>query len=468
VVTVQLKDEDGHNIFGGAYEVRLETDSGQITEPELQDDGTYQAVFSATRPGTAIIRGTVEGAEIGNTAVVEVAVGAADVDRSTITASPTAITTDDSAVVTVQLKDRHGNARATGDDTVEVFVDGEAQLAVEFADGVYTATFIPEKTGTVTFSGTVNGQPLGSTTTVNVTPGAASPDTSTITADPEAITTDGAATITVQLKDAKHNNLTDGGDTVTLTTTHGTLTPVTDNGDGTYTAVFSATTPGRATNSGNVNSADMIDTVDIEVSVGKANTLTSTVTSGEASITAGESTTITVQLKDAHGNALVTGGDSVELETDLGTVTPVVDNDDGTYTATFSSTASGTATIAGKLNGQEIASFVEVEVLPGPADAEQSIMETSASSITTDDSATITVRFKDAHGNCLTAGGDSVELATDLGTLSPVVDQGDGTYTAAFSATTPGRATISGNVNSADMIDTVDIEVSVGKANTLT
>src|SRR5690606_18600686 len=247
-----------------------------------------------------------------------------------------------------------------------------------------------------------------------------------------------------------------------------TLTPVTDNGDGTYTAVFSATTPGTATISGNVNSADMIDTVDIEVSVGKANTLTSTVTSGEASITAGESTTITVQLKDAHGNALVTGGDSVELETDLGTVTPVVDNDDGTYTATFSSTASGTATIAGKLNGQEIASFVEVEVLPGPADAEQSIMETSASSITTDDSATITVRLKDAHGNFLTAGGDSVELATDLGTLSPVVDQGDGTYTAAFSATTPGRATSSDDVRGADMIDTVDIEVSVGKANTLT
>src|SRR5690606_7678599 len=255
VVTVQLKDEDGHNIFGGAYEVRLETefDFGQITEPELQDDGTYQAVFSATRPGRAIIRGTVEGAEIGNTAVVEVAVGAADVDRSTITASPTAITTDDSAVVTVQLKDRHGNARATGDDTVEVFVDGEEQLAVEFADGVYTATFIPEKTGTVTFSGTVNGQPLGSTTTVNVTPGAASPDTSTITADPEAITTDGAATITVQLRDAKGNELVDGGDTVTLTAGDEGQLEVEYAGGGAYIATFDPKTPGLVTITGTVN-----------------------------------------------------------------------------------------------------------------------------------------------------------------------------------------------------------------------
>src|SRR5690606_19477371 len=253
VVTVQLKDEDGHNIFGGAYEVRLETefDFGQITEPELQDDGTYQAVFSATRPGRAIIRGTVEGAEIGNTAVVEVVVGAADVDRSTITASPAAITTDDSAVVTVQLKDRHGNARATGGDTVEVFVDGEEQLAVEFADGVYTATAIPEQTGTVTFRGTLHGQPLGSTATVNVTPGAASPDTSTITADPEAITTGGAATITVQLKDAKHNNLTDGGDEVTLTTGDGERSEERRAGKEGRTRTFEAKTTGSVTIQGN-------------------------------------------------------------------------------------------------------------------------------------------------------------------------------------------------------------------------
>src|SRR5690606_20856479 len=313
-----------------------------------------------------------------------------------------------------------------------------------------------------------NGQEIASFVEVEVLPGPADAEQSIMETSASSITTDDSATITVRLKDAHGNFLTAGGDSVELATDLGTLSPVVDQGDGTYTAVFSATTPGRATISGNVNSADMIDTVDIEVSVGKANTLTSTVTSGEASITAGASTTITVQLKDAHGNALVTGGDSVELETDLGTVTPVVDNDDGTYTATFSSTASGTATIAGKLNGQEIASFVEVEVLPGPADAEQSIMETSASSITTDDSATITVRLKDAHGNFLTAGGDDVELFADYGSLSSVTDEGNGTYTATFIAETPGTATITGTVNGVAMTDTVVINVSVGAANATT
>src|SRR5690606_29338096 len=164
--------------------------------------------------------------------------------------------------------------------------------------------------GTATISGKVNGAAMSDTVVIDVSVGAADATTSVMETSRTSMTTDDSATITVRLKDAHGNFLTAGGDSVELATDLGTLSPVVDQGDGTYTAAFSATTPGTATISGNVNSADMIDTVDIEVSVGKANTLTSTVTSGEASITAGESTTITVQLKDAHGNALVTGGDS--------------------------------------------------------------------------------------------------------------------------------------------------------------
>src|SRR5690606_23839840 len=132
-------------------------------------------------------------------------------------------------------------------------------------------------------------------------------------------------------------------------------------------------------------------------------------------------------------------------------------------TCALTTTTPGTATISGKVNGAAMSDTVVIDVSVGAADATTSVMETSRTSMTTDDSATITVRLKDAHGNFLTAGGDSVELATDLGTLSPVVDQGGGTYTAAFSATTPGTATISGKVNGVAMTDTVVIKVSVGR-----
>src|SRR5690606_37467006 len=140
---------------------------------------------------------------------------------------------------------------------------------------------------------------------------------------------------------------------------------------------------------------------------------------GASSITTDDSATITVRLKDAHGNFLTAGSDSVELATDLGTLSPDVGRGDGRDTAAFSATTPGTATITGKVKGAVIVTGVQMCALASVADATPSVMETCPSSMTTDDSATITVRLKDAHGNFLTAGGDSVELATDLGTLSP-------------------------------------------------
>ena len=61
--------------------------------------------------------------------------------------------------------------------------------------------------------------------------------------------------------------------------------------------------------------------------------------------------TVTVQLGDSQLNNLATGGDTVVLYTDLGTLSGVADNADGTYTATLTSATTGTATISGTVNG---------------------------------------------------------------------------------------------------------------------
>jgi hypothetical protein len=65
--------------------------------------------------------------------------------------------------------------------------------------------------------------------------------------------------------------------------------------------------------------------------------------------------TVTVQAEDAYGNNLTTGGATVNLSTSLGRLGPVTDNGDGTYSATLtSSTAPGTATVTGTINGSAI------------------------------------------------------------------------------------------------------------------
>src|SRR5690606_21870581 len=139
------------------------------------------------------------------------------------------------------------------------------------------------------------------------------------------------------------------------------------------------------------------------------------------------------------------------------------DEGNGTYTATFTAETPGTATITGTVNGDDMSAFVEVVVSVGAASPTTSTMEADKASITTDDTATITVRLKDAYDNPLTTGGDVVLLHTGYGTLTEVKDNGDGTYSATFSATAPGRATITGSVNGVAMTDTVVIKVSVGR-----
>src|SRR5690606_32950422 len=153
--------------------------------------------------------------------------------------------------------------------------------------------------------------------------------------------------------------------------------------------------------------------------------------------------------KDAHGNFLTSGGDSVELATDLGTLSPVVDQGGGTYTAAFSATTPGTATISGKVNGVAMTDTVVIKVSVGRPDAGASTITAAPDTISTDDddTALITVQVKDAKGNNLPQGGEHVVLETDHGRLTDVEDRGDGTYTAVFSADTPGTAVITGTLN---------------------
>ncbi len=91
---------------------------------------------------------------------------------------------------------------------------------------------------------------------------------------------------------------------------------------------------------------------------------TSTISASPASIAADGSstTTITVQLKDAAGNDLTTGGDTVVLSTNLGSLGSVTDNGNGRYSATLTSgTTPGTATISGTLNAVAMSNIASVD-----------------------------------------------------------------------------------------------------------
>jgi adhesin/invasin len=164
--------------------VTLASSLGTVGAATDIGNGTYTAVFTSTVPGTATISATVDGTPIDNTAQVTVGVGASSPATSTITASPSSITTDGSSTITIAFKDAHGNPAPLDGATFTLSSDtGLLGPVTDNGDNSYSATFTTDVPGTVTMSGTLDGVPLVSTATVVVgLPGVASAATSTISA----------------------------------------------------------------------------------------------------------------------------------------------------------------------------------------------------------------------------------------------------------------------------------------------
>ncbi len=288
------------------------------------------ATCSANVAGTHSVQAT-DGA-LTAFANLTVTPGPASAAASTITASPSSLTADgvSTSTITVQLKDQYFNNVTASGGIVNLSATGSATLSANPAhdngNGTYTATLTaPNTAGTSTISGTLGGVAIGGSALVTfgaVPPGPASGATSTITAAPGTIVADGTSTstITVHLKDASGIPLTSGGDDVELSASNGTLAPAaplkaTDNHDGTYTATLtSPASAGSASITGTVNGATITHTTTVNFSAGPpgaADPTTSTITAAPTTIVGDGSSTsiVTVQLKDASGTNLSTGGD---------------------------------------------------------------------------------------------------------------------------------------------------------------
>lgn len=89
----------------------------------------------------------------------------------------------------------------------------------------------------------------------------------------------------------------------------------------------------------------------------------STITANPSQIALGETSDITVQLKDPLGDNLTASGGTVLLSTTAGTLSAVTDNNNGTYSATLTGSGPGVATITGTLNAAPFTDTEEVVIM---------------------------------------------------------------------------------------------------------
>ncbi|MCK6078034.1 S-layer homology domain-containing protein [Paenibacillus silvae] len=197
----------------------------------------------------------------------------------------------------------------------------------------------------------------------------------------------------------------------------------------------------------------------------------SAIASTPASITADgtSQSSIKVTLKDAQGNQLTSGGESVAIMSTMGTVSEVTDNQNGTYSAILTApTTTGKATVSATVGGNTLSPTSTVQFTAGAPSLANSELEASPTSLTADGTSqsSIKVTLKDAQGNQLTSGGESVAIMSTMGTVSTVTDNQNGTYSAILTApTTTGAATVSATVGGNTLADTVTVELKSGQVS---
>ena len=414
---------------------------------------TYRATVGALPPATFTATGTA---------------GAISTAQSLVTVSSPTVASGIGATLTLRGKDAFGNNLTTGGATVVFTTTGGTSIGTigatsDHSDGTYTATFTGVTVGTATTVGaTINGTAVTTTLpTITVTAGAISPLTSVVSTSSGTVSSGATATLTLLAKDSAGNSLTAGGATVVFSRTGGTSTgtigATTDHANGTYTAVFTADSAGTATTiRATIGGVLATSTTTITVVAGNTTAARSVITVSNDTIQSGGTSTLTLQAKDSAGNNITVGGLTVIFNhsggTSAGSIapSPATDNDDGTYTATFTGQTAGTATTIGAtINGTPVTSTLPtITVITSGISTVTSVVTSSDSVLSTGGVATLTLQAKDAAGNAITSGGATVVFTqsggTSTGTISATNDHADGSYTATFTGVSAGTATTIG------------------------
>lgn len=446
-VRVQLKAAGGSDITTNGDEVvTLELTPGSVgtlSAPVEGVDGTWTAVLvSSTTSGTSIIVGTLDagaGAQpLNSVAIVEHHALAGDPRTSTMHA-PSAAVIGDAVLVSVQVKDRHGNNGRAGADTVTLTATGDGEFSpgvktatgTTNADGVFEALLTADTAGASDVSATVNQVPMLAKATVTFSdpPAGLSGDLTTLTPSRANVPANGTATsiITVQAKDADGVNWAGEPVSVSLSTDRGFFVVdgasvgaqvnLTTGASGRVTVELASSVSGLANVGGFVGGLPIGGVT--SVTFRPLSDATTTIAVSDADRDAGETVTVTVTPRSG-GAAAGWAGERITLTTDHGTFPNGLSTISGVSTlsggiARFQTTLTAgdpvLATINGTIEGQPITQAPTV-TFHSPLDGALSTIRSDESAVVFGGErvAVVTVRLRGEDGEPRRHPADAVTV----------------------------------------------------------
>ncbi|ACY83170.1 putative invasin [Edwardsiella piscicida] len=476
-LTLALKDIHDNPISGQRVAFISSENTG-ITVSSTTDDGSgnYSATLSGTHAVSTQITVTVNGVALAIDAkTVNLTADSSNPDaaKSSLKATPKTIVANgsDASTLTLTLKDVNGNL--ISGQTV-AFISSEhdgitVSGTTDNGNGDYSATLQGTRAIGTQITVTVNGQPLAvSAATVTLTADSSHPDSarSTLVAAPTQIVTDStqASTLTLMLmlKDINDNPIS-GQDVAFISSEKDGihLTATAEKGNGSYSATLTGTRAGTTEITVTVGGKALAvhaATVTLIADSSKPDATLSTLEANpynlEATTGASGRATLTLTLKDVHGNPIA--GQEVVLSTDLGSISDggrTTGHADGTYTATiYAGTAAGIAHVTTQLNGSAFPLNLEVPINGDSSapDPSKSSFEATPNLIVANgvETSALKLTLRDAHLNPISSQDVKfISSKTNGITISSTTPLNDGTYHATLAGTEAFTTTITVTVN---------------------
>ncbi|EOU43826.1 adhesin/invasin [Escherichia sp. KTE114] len=448
-------------------------------------DGTWTAQISlGTTAGELIVMPKLNGQDAAaNAAKVTVVADALSSGQSKVSVASDRVKAGESTTVTFVAKDAHGNA--ISGLSLSTSLTGAASEGAnvsswsEQGDGSYVATLTTGgKTGDLRIMPLFNGQPATTDAAqLTVVAGDQAVSTSTLTVKDANLAIESTTELTFSARDQFGNALTDI-DTAKLgaslsgdAASGSSVTGWSHKGNGEYTAVLRS-----GTRAGALNIMPQIDgknataqATPVNVKAGAIAVDHSEMTVSKTSLTAGESITLTLTVKDKFGNAITGitpetpqfGGDAYNVNQQRPSVSQWTEKGNGTYTAmlTAGATGVGELTIMPRVDGADaLKQAVSVTIAAGEMSLVNStlVADNEAPMIKTTTQLTFTA--KDANGNPVSGlKPDAPEFSgvASTGTEQPSAgawtEQSNGTYvTTLTTGSAAGQLVIWPRVNGKD------------------
>ncbi|HDJ8882236.1 TPA: Ig-like domain-containing protein [Escherichia coli] len=450
----RVTDAFGNTLAGQTVSVLA--DNGATTAPTVitGPDGTVEISVTSQTAGTSTVTASINNSSLSQNVTFVADVSTAKIASLEVTRDNSVADGAMANTLRVKVTDAFGNA--LNGQTVSVMADNGATVAptvITEPDGTVEISVTSQTAGTSVVTASINN----SSQSQNVTfvPGDASQLTSTVETNKSNYTVGETITITVTLRDAFDNLVTgaasqlaaNGVLTVAGTDPSETGSWVESGGVYTTTRMATIASTNQHANLQLQSWSDGVTSDRYDIQSGSPAQATSTIATDKNAYTAGETITVAVTLKDAHGN-LVEGGESL-LSGDNVIVEGAVrsggwSENAGVYTATWSAQMAGDSHHA-TLKLSEWGSSKQSEsysIHSGAPVQANSAIRTDKSAYIAGEPLTVTVTLRDEFGNpAFGLTSEVIESYIDsfaVGGATPDsmqwVEQNNGEYTIVWTA----------------------------------